>query len=218
MIDEAPRLDASIRAMQNFFPEFSLLLAPAGTGRMAVWKGRAQPIQTTEKLAELLDDIHHERPVYILSGGEVRHHSDCTAPHEHHDWAGKLDDLRIKFELEVKYDGGRRHPKAFVRNPPLPPCETLHLFSDGSICPYAPWESVWLWERDTVVDYLGHALIWLIKWTVWRQTGIWIGLEIGHERDFLLRSIGRNQECWCGSGVKYKRCHRERDQTSRSGH
>ena len=25
------------------------------------------------------------------------------------------------------------------------------------------------------------------------------------------RTLGRNRPCWCGSGEKYKRCHREAD-------
>ena len=26
------------------------------------------------------------------------------------------------------------------------------------------------------------------------------------------RNLGRNDECWCGSGRKYKRCHLEEDE------
>ena len=26
------------------------------------------------------------------------------------------------------------------------------------------------------------------------------------------RTLGRNQSCWCGSGVKYKNCHCAKDQ------
>lgn len=26
------------------------------------------------------------------------------------------------------------------------------------------------------------------------------------------RKLGRNEPCWCGSGLKYKRCHLESDQ------
>ncbi|HEX5081580.1 MAG TPA: hypothetical protein VFY40_06015, partial [Blastocatellia bacterium] len=64
-----------------------------------------------------------------------------------------MDDPFVSFELEVRCGGGKRHPKVFVRRPVLPPHKTRHLFGDGSICPYAPWENVWLWDRDTVVDY-----------------------------------------------------------------
>ena len=29
-------------------------------------------------------------------------------------------------------------------------------------------------------------------------------------------SLGRNETCWCGSGLKYKRCHLESDTLKRS--
>ncbi|MDQ3918137.1 MAG: SEC-C domain-containing protein, partial [Acidobacteriota bacterium] len=54
----------------------------------------------------------------------------------------------------------------------------------------------------------GHTLGWLIKFTVWDQAGVWIGPEVDHDPKFLLRNIGPNKPCWCGSGVKYKKCHR----------
>jgi len=31
------------------------------------------------------------------------------------------------------------------------------------------------------------------------------------------RTPGRNDPCWCGSGLKYKRCHLEEDEKKRSG-
>ncbi|MEJ2314082.1 MAG: SEC-C metal-binding domain-containing protein [Nitrospirota bacterium] len=30
------------------------------------------------------------------------------------------------------------------------------------------------------------------------------------------RAPGRNEPCWCGSGVKYKKCHLEEDAKKRS--
>jgi len=26
------------------------------------------------------------------------------------------------------------------------------------------------------------------------------------------REVGRNDDCWCGSGIKYKKCHLDEDQ------
>jgi hypothetical protein len=208
------RLEASIRAMQDYFPDFSLSIQMIGSGNIAVWKGKVQPIQSLEGLNELLDDIHCERPIHVMPGGEVRHHPTCTITHAHHDWMDKLKNPCLSFELEVRYNGGRRHPKAFIRAPVLPQHKWKHLFTDGSICPYAPWENIWRWDLNTVGDYMGHALAWLIKWIVWDQADIWIGPEKSHDRNFLLQNIGRNQKCWCGSGEKYKRCHLAQDETS----
>ena len=33
----------------------------------------------------------------------------------------------------------------------------------------------------------------------------------------MARKLGRNDPCWCGSGVKYKKCHLDREQQSRPG-
>ncbi|MBL8172475.1 MAG: SEC-C domain-containing protein [Acidobacteria bacterium] len=35
---------------------------------------------------------------------------------------------------------------------------------------------------------------------------------MSHDKSFLSRTIGRNNQCWCGSGLKYKKCHLIQDQ------
>ncbi|HYX72866.1 MAG TPA: SEC-C domain-containing protein [Nitrososphaera sp.] len=213
MVDASPRLKASIEGMRDYYPAFSLKVVPTEIGEVAIWKGRVRPIQTTDGLEQLLDDIHHERPFYILPGGEVLHHPKCVEIHVNHKWAEKLTNPQAVYELEIRYSGGQRHPRAFMRDPVLPERKRPHTFGDGAICPYAPWQQVWWWEDHTVVDYMGHALGWLIKWTVWSQTEIWIGPEMRHDPRFLLRSVGPNKQCWCGSGKKYKKCCRVHDET-----
>jgi hypothetical protein len=203
--------------MRDYYPAFSLSFKDANEDQQAVWTGKVQPIRTTERLEDLLDDIHCERPFYVLSGGEVLHHPECEAEHTSHGWAEKLTNPYAVYELEVRHGGGRRHPKVYVRDPVIPEEKRRHMFGDGSICPYAPWQPIWLWEEHTVVDYMGHTLGWLIKWMVWEQVGAWVGLEIDHDPRFLLRNIGSNKPCWCGSGKKYKKCHRASDEESARG-
>src|SRR5947209_18775590 len=208
MSASSPRLEASIQEMGRSYPSFSLSGSPIGTGPVAVWKGWVQPIQSATNLGYLLDDIYHDRPGYIAEGAEVRHLPDCTASHSHHEWMEKLSNPYTAYKLEVKYGGGKAHPRAYVRVPALPRRRWKHIFRDGEICPYPPWKDVWSWETHTVVHYMDHALIWLIKSTVWLQAGLWIGTELGHDPRFLLESIGSAQECWCGSGEQYSNCHR----------
>lgn len=198
--------------MRDYYPAFSLSIVEKEAEKHAVWTGKVQPIRTTDSLEELLDDIHHERRYYILPGGEVLHHPECMASHEQHDWAKHLTNPHPVFELEVRYGGGKRHPRAYVRDTVLPEKNVPHTFGDGAICPYAPWHQAWLWEEHTVVDFMGHILGWLIKRTVWDQIGIWIGPEVSHDSRYLLRTIGPNKQCWCGSGEKYKKCHRGSDE------
>lgn len=206
-----PRLEASINEMGRFYPSFSLSGSPIGTGPVAVWKGWVQPIQSAAELEQLLDDIYHDRPVYIAEGGEVLHMPGCTASHSPHEWIERLSNPYAVYKLEVKYGGGKAHPRAYVRVPSLPLRRWKHIFKDGEICPYPPWEDVWSWETNTVVDYMDHALVWLIKSTAWLQAGVWIGSELGHEPHFLLGTIGPMQGCWCGSGEQYGNCHRPSD-------
>jgi hypothetical protein len=211
MTDDSSRLAASIEGMQAYYPALHLSIVKTEAGKLAIWRGRVQPIRTAERLEELLDDIYHERPFYILTGGEVLHHPSCRASHTSR-LGRKMTNPHAVYELEIRYSGGSRHPKAYVREPILSEKKRKHIFGDGSICPYAPWRQVWRWEYHTVVDYMAHALGWLIKWTVWDQADIWIGPEINHDPRWLLRTIGPNKPCWCGSGKKYKKCHRPTDE------
>jgi hypothetical protein len=217
MADDSPRLDASIEGMRAYYPAFHLRVVETDRRRQAIWTGRIQPIQTTDRLEELLDDIHNEHNFYVLPGGEVLHHPTCTASHTNHGWAEKLTNPHAVYELEVRYGGGREHPKVYVRDPVLPKDNRPHTFGDDSICPYAPWQQIWRWEEHTVVDYMIHTLGWLIKWTVWTQAKIWIGPEMSHNSNFLLRTIGPNKQCWCGSGKKYKKCHKRMDEERARG-
>lgn len=212
MDQESSRLEISKERMRDFFPAFSLYTLGEATHPELVWRGKVQPIRTKENLEQLLDDIHNQRPYFVMPGGEVLHHPECNAHHESHDWIDKLTRPHGIFELKVSYSGAKQHPTAHVIDPEIPENKRWHMFGNCAICPYAPWLEIWNWQEHTVVDYLGHVLGWLIKWMVRDQTGVWIGQEISHDPAFLLRSIGRNDECWCGSGKKYKKCHRLHDE------
>lgn len=213
MSAETSRLEASIEAMRAYFPEFSLSGSPIGTGPVAVWKGWVQPLQSAEDVEKVLDDIYHERPVMMRAGGVVEHRPDCLIEHCRHGWMERVTTPSVKYKLEVQYDGGKAHPRAYVRSPAVPFFERRkHHFNDGALCAYPPWLGLWQWQRDTVVNFMSHAVEWLVKWTVWRQAGVWLGPEMGHEPCFLLREIRPDQECHCGSGNQYGLCHRPGDQ------
>jgi hypothetical protein len=202
--------------MQEYYPFFTLRVINTAQGRMAVWTGEVQPIQADELLYELVEDLDKNRPVYLPGGGRVSHHPHCIlSKHLRTAWMNRIVNPHAIYALKINYCGGREHPRAYV----TAPCLFLkngqfrwrHMLDDGAICAYAPHHSVWNWQRDTVVDFMSHVLIWLVKWTVWDQTSIWIGAEAPHDHHSLFRSIDLNRPCRCGSGKEYGRCHREED-------
>jgi hypothetical protein len=198
------RIEVSIEEMARYYPQLKLTME---LGVIAAWRGRVQPLQTENHLTELLDDIANDRAVQVLYRGEVQHHPDCTAHHQTHEWMSKIIDSFVSYELLVRYSGGRIHPRAYVLEPAMTKLGHPHRFSDGTMCPYRPTDGVWLWREHTVVDFMDHAMIWLVKHNIWSQTGIWIGAEAPHDIISLLRTTGQKQECFCRSGKPFGKCH-----------
>lgn len=211
---ETSRLEASIEAMREYFPEFSLSGSPLGTGPVAVWKGKVRPLCITEYLEEILDDIYHGRPVMMRAGGVISHRPDCTADHCRHEWMERVIDPFVEYKLEVRYGGHESHPTAFVRDPVVPFFKReKHHYRDGSLCAYPAWYDMWRWDRDTVLGFMTHVVEWLVKWTVWSQADIWLGPEKGHDPSLLLREISPEKQCHCRSGKPYGMCHRPEDES-----
>jgi hypothetical protein len=213
MCADTSRLEASVEAMREYFPEFSLSGSPIGTGPVAVWKGKVQPLRGAENPEEILDDIYHGRPVVMHAGGVIAHRTDCAVEHCRHDWMDRVTNPFIEYKIEVRYGGGEAHPTAFVRDPAVPFFKRKkHHYLDGSLCAYPAWFDVWRWDRDTVVEFMAHAAEWLVKWTVWEQADVWLGPEKGHDPSLLLREIRPEQQCHCRSGKPYGICHRPGDE------
>ena len=63
------------------------------------------------------------------------------------------------------------------------PTESPHRFEDQSLCMWFrgdPPDKVWL-PWDGLVRLLDHVRLHLIKEAVWRETGRWMGPEVGHQ-------------------------------------
>lgn len=211
------RLDDSISAMREYYPSLALKVLKTSQGRTAVWAGDAQPVQTDDFLYELIDDLDKDRPVYLPGGGRVIHHPYCIfAEHGQPLWMKNLVAPRITYTLKIKYDGGPSNPRAYVQSPCLflknGQFRWKHMLEDGAMCAYAPHHNVWHWQVHTVVDFISYVLIWLVKWTVWDQTSVWIGAEEPHDAHSLFRNIKSTAPCRCGSGKEYGGCHRAADQ------
>ncbi len=207
------RLERSVETMKTEYPDFKL---EAGElGKLAVWRGGLQPVKQLTSLSALLEDLEAERPVRVVRG-EVIHHPNCRLPHSVHPLAKRLIYWRTQFELRVQYDGGRGDPRCWVVSPPIPLDKQRHVWPDGSICPFMSADA-WDPDRDDVVDFLGHAAIWLLKWNAFSQTGVWLGREHQGTPDYHLNVLKPEDSCWCRSGRRYGSCHRASDQRMARG-
>ena len=204
-------MNESVAAMKANYPSFTVEGRPIGTGAKAIWKGWIQPIRILENLEQLLADIEQNRAVRILPGGEIIHRPDCQRKHPRFPWIKKLKKPDRAFKIKIIYGCGSRHPSAYVLDPVIPPEEREHMFGDGSVCAYPPWQGVWDWQTNTVADFTDQVAVWLVKWNVWQQTDVWLGDEMLHDKAFLFFNIKVTEQCWCGSGKQYGVCHRIND-------
>jgi SEC-C motif len=203
------RLAKSADAMK-VLPEFSYQEYPTTIGPMGVWTGKVQPIQLSEDLCLLLDDLAHDRPVFCV-GSELRHLKDCIVEHCGHGSVLEPAKLQQRFEIAVSWTGDEALPRAFVASPLIPDAKRMHMWRDGAICAFLASERVWVWHRDTVVDFIPHVLVWLVKWMVYDQTGAWIGSQHGNTPQYHLDQVHPKAPCWCGGGREYRKCHRGDD-------
>lgn len=205
-----PRLKKSIEDMAAFCPALRYASEPQGAGGW--WSGPMTPIKSIERLLDLLDDIHHNNPVYIAPGAELRHLPACHAVHCKHPWMDMVrpEELVQKFEVRIYYSGGHDDPRCLIKGIDSTNCR--HMWSDSSICPFMSSSATWDWMLDTVADFAGHVSVFLVSWMVFQRTGVWIVGEHGNSGTYHLSTIRPNDVCWCRSGKKYRKCHMQNDQ------
>lgn len=201
----------SADAMNVSYPQLTFATEVVSGVHVGVWRGVIRPIQSLERLAEILDDIAHERVVRVVAG-EVRHHPDCREAHRRQSWMDRVVAWRVHFHVEVRWDGGNADPRCWIIAPPVWTAERKkHVWGDGSICPFMSSEA-WDADRDDVVDFMAHVAVWLVKWMLWDQTDVWIGPEHAFSPEHHVASLQPTDRCWCRSGREYVKCHLAVDQ------
>src|SRR5258708_3111695 len=196
--------------MLAFYPALRYTPEAGGTGGW--WSGPLTPVRSAERLLDLLDDIHHHRPVYTVVDAELRHLPACREGHCPHSWMDRIrpEDLVHTFEGRLYYSGGHDDPRCWITG--IDQTNGRHMWSDGSICPFISSSATWDWMTDTVADFAGHVSIFLVSWMVFQRTGTWIVGEHGNTATYHLGVIKPNDHCWCRSGKKYRKCHMQQDQ------
>jgi len=195
--------------MAAFCPDLIYRPDPEAGGS---WSGPITPIKSTERLLDLLDDIHHNNAVYMASGAELRHLRACGKTHCKHPWMEGIqpEDFLRTFDARITYSGGRDDPRCWITGIDL--TNGRHMWTDGSICPFLSSSNTWNWMVDTVTDFAGHVAVFLVSWVTFQRTGAWIVGEHSISGTYHLNTIRPYDLCWCRSGRKYRKCHMRQDQ------
>ena len=184
---QVKRLERSVEAMKTDYPGFNVAYEAGEFGDVTFWRGVVQPVRQLTSLSSVLGDVEAERPVRVVEG-EIVHHPNCEVVHSVHPLSKRLIYWRTRFELRVRYDGGLADPRCWIVTPPIPLDQQRHVWPDGSICAFMSSEG-WDPDQDDVVDFMGHVAIWLLKWNIYSQTGIWLGREHQGTPDYHLKVL-----------------------------
>jgi hypothetical protein len=207
-------IEANNQAVAKSYPQFRTVEPPAGSGAILAWRGAIAPLRGSKELGFILDDLTNSADV-LVQAGKLIHDPFCRRIHSRPKFLDSIQSIDSSFQLNLLAFPPKHHPKAFCiapeiskRSYPFHP----HLHLDSSVCAYQPSDKVLPWDGRTMTAFLNYISIWSAKHIVWQQTGanqaaLWIGPAAGHMPHEILRDVGRNDPCPCGSGLKFKRCH-----------
>lgn len=200
-----------VGAMAKAFPAYTYRTAENGTG---IWAAEIVPLPSTSDADLILDDLANDRQVVLQDGVGLAHLSTCNGPHGRAPWLERFKGRATTYRIEVRYGGGRAMPRCLVVSPELPrtPDKWMHrLPPDGAMCAFFG-PKVWKFPETIITELIPDYVMWLAKWSVFDESGIWIGSAMRHDPESHLKEIPGDAFCWCGGGRKYKNCHRPDEQ------
>lgn len=209
--------EVKVESVELKYPSLKLVSEPDDGTKSLVWEGWVQPIRSLENLSGILDDLENDRGVSISGGGEISHNPQCSIEHSEHRLFNRIMSPTRLFKIRVEDLGDNQLPVTHVLEPQITEESRRHTWGTNEICGFAPWQYPWDPIKSSMVEFLDHMMIWLVKWNVFAQTKEWIGSETQHDKNFLMKSIRPTQPCYCGNGKMYELCHRIVDGASLFG-
>ncbi len=199
------RTDQKIAEIANEIP--GLELKDRRANGETVWEGWFKPVISPSDYGPLLDDLHHDRTVEVLTGAVVgvRHLPKCTENHGVNELVGLIGNPCRLFRIRLTDFDDRKMPLCEVLEPKITDKSRYHTRGLDGMCLYPPWIYPWT-DKSSIIDLLKQALIWLVKWDVYDRIGRWIGSETPHSFDYLLANVRPLDSCTCFSGRHYGEC------------
>ncbi len=165
-------------------------------------------------------EVQEGRPILV---GVIKTASECGV------------ERCIQIQVEFPDDYPLHEPKVFDDARQFRHRAARHFYPDGRCCLWLPLESGWKADdSNTLLHFLRQTTIFFDKQFIYDVIGRWPGKAWGHNemgyREWLCERLGvptsqfarfaaiwngrsswrATAPCPCGSGVKYRRCHRER--------
>jgi len=187
--------------MTAYYPQFSYDERLAGRRPYMRWTGVIHPWPPTLAEAAAIIDRLKRGDEVKFEAGTLRVPNGADLGSNRPSWlTAQL--LSEEFRVEVIHRPPPAHPKAWVScGPGRSLAGVPHRYTDdGSICPLTPHRDEWSWASNTLVDYLDAVGAWLLKMTIWRALGTWIGPQSSHVDIKICREAGMTGQCPCGSG------------------
>lgn len=206
---------AKVESVELKYPSLKFISEP--DSKKLVWEGWVQPIRSVESLSAILDDLENDRAVSISGDGEISHDPQCAIEHSEHRLFNRIVSPTRFFKIRVEDFGDNRLPLTRVLEPKITQDSRRHTWGTDEICGFAPWKYPWDPIKSSMVGFIDHMMIWLVKWNVFAETKEWIGSETSHDKNFLMKTIRPAEPCYCGSGRNYEICHRPDDGVSLFG-
>lgn len=156
---------------------------------------------------------------------------------------GIITKVQIRIDFLDNYP--EREPLAYDASNRFPHIADRHFYTDGRCCLWHPLKSMWQSEEPKgLIAFLDQVSVFFDRQLIYDVTKTWPGPQYSHGfqgyQEVIVEllggephlvntfaraltgvsGIGRNSLCPCGSGVKYKKCHRDPVETikSRSSH
>lgn len=182
------------------------------------WEVITEPVPLSHELPLIIADLDRDGWVDMEPSGRIRHSQHCHAEHSVREGFKNIEIHNDAFLIELTYREPPALPQARCLIPNwskliLPDHE--HFYNGAGyniICPLFPPDNTWQWRKNTAVDYMTYVSIWVLKTVIWLAAkeklgkNSWIGSYANHSLEAVLK-IDREQNCPCGSGLKFKQCH-----------
>lgn len=215
--DEA-RWEREVKDMKLWFPTSDWGEFKSRNSSTRYWEIIVEPIPQIEEHRQIISDLERDAPVDVLPTGKLTHSQRCHANHLVPQQLTRINLYDEAFLVRLIYQSPPAHPKAMCIDPLISRASISdhpHLYDpSGHICPLYPPDGTWQWKRNTGAEYMFHVSLWLFKTAVWLASrkangaGYWLGSDVGHTLVQQLRTHP-SLACMCGSGVTYRRCHRQ---------